>query len=66
MRISASSNRPASVRDDGLRQLVLNIEELLDAAVEALAPQMVARSRVDQLRRDANPLPILRTLPSTT
>ncbi len=28
--------------DDGLRQFVLNVEKLLDAAIETLAPQMVA------------------------
>ena len=35
--------QPARHRgDDGLRQLVLNVEKLFDAAVETLAPQMVA------------------------
>ena len=48
--------QPARNRgDDGLRQLVLNIEELLDAAIETLAPQMVAWYGVNQLGGDANP-----------
>ena len=41
--------------DDGLRHLVLNFEKPLDAAVEPLAPQVIAWNGIDQLRRDANP-----------
>ena len=48
------------------RDLVLKVEDIFQRAVEALGPQMRAGHRVDQLRRDAHPVPALRTEPSST
>jgi hypothetical protein len=52
--------------DDGLRDLVLYGEDILQLPVEPLRPHVIAGRRFDQLHRDAQPRSAFRTLPSTT
>ena len=46
--------------------LVLQIEHIFQRAVETIGPQMRAGLGVDQLPGDADPVPPLRTEPSST
>ena len=57
---SAPSCRPRSPH------LILQIKNVLEAAIEPIGPQMRVRRCIDELSRDAHPLPALRTLPSST
>ena len=52
--------------DHARRHLVLQFEDIVECAVEAIRPEVRRRSGVDQLAGDAHPVPALRTLPSST
>src|SRR5436190_14294549 len=52
-------NPPHEGRNDGSRDLVLELEQLVDAPVIAFAPQMIACRGVYELRRDAEAIPHL-------
>ena len=52
--------------DDGLGDLVLEGEQILQLTVVALGPEVGARRCVDQLGADADALAGERTLPSST
>ena len=43
--------------DDGLRDLVLDGEDVIEVAVEPFGPQVIARRSVDELRGDPHALP---------
>ena len=56
---AAASTRPGRVAAIARRDLVLDGEDVLEVAVVALGPEVVVGLGVDQLHRDAHPLPDL-------
>src|SRR5262245_35550974 len=56
-RLGESGDRRAHLRDDGPRDLVLNGEDISQVAVVTVRPLVIAVPRLDELRRDANPVP---------
>ena len=66
---AGSGNRAvkaAELRDNRLRNLVLHSEDIIEGALVALRPDVVAGRRVDELRGDAYPLAAACRLPSRT
>ena len=54
--ISACSQLRRDRADDACRHLVLQLEDVLERAVEAIGPEMCAGRRVDELAGDAHPV----------